>query len=161
LIDDCVVSASSSQAANLWRLREEMPEAQHFEGGSIKHDVAVPVSHFIRAAIAAVEKEMPGIRPVPFGHLCDGNIHFNLSQPEGATEPDFLSRWADFDRIVRDIALRFDGTFAAEHGIGLLKLEDMRHYKSAIELDLMRRLKLALDPNDLMNPGKVLPASTP
>ncbi|HTV30330.1 MAG TPA: FAD-linked oxidase C-terminal domain-containing protein [Xanthobacteraceae bacterium] len=138
-----------------------MPEVQRLEGGSIKHDVAVPVSRvaeFISAALIAVERDLPGIRPVPFGHLCDGNIHFNLSQPLEMSESKFMALWPYFDRIVHDIVGQLDGTFAAEHGIGLLKRDDMRRYKSEIELDLMRCLKRSIDPFDLMNPGKIIPS---
>ena len=161
LISDAILPSSLEQAQKLWQLREELPEVQRLEGGSIKHDVAVPVSRvaeFISAAMMAVERDLPGIRPVPFGHLCDGNIHFNLSQPLGVSESKFMALWPHFDRIVHDIVGQLDGTFAAEHGIGLLKRDDMRRYKSEIELDLMRRLKQSIDPLDLMNPGKIIPS---
>ncbi len=158
-VADAVIAASGQQADELWRLRESIPEAQKFEGGSIKNDVSVPVSRtpdFIAAATAAVEQALPGIRVVAFGHLGDGNIHFNLSQPEGMDRAAFLGQWERFDRIVADIATGLDGSFSAEHGIGRLKTADMRRYKDPVELDLMRALKRAIDPAGLMNPGKVV-----
>jgi len=135
-------------------------EAQKSAGGSIKHDVAVPVSAvpaFIARASAAVAELIPGIRPVPFGHLGDGNIHFNLSQPEGADRDAYLARWDQVNRVVHDIVAEFSGSISAEHGIGRMKVEENRHYKSPVEIELMQRLKAALDPRDLMNPGKVVP----
>jgi D-lactate dehydrogenase (cytochrome) len=156
---DAVIARSEAQARGLWRLRETIPEGQKPEGGSIKNDVAVPVSRvaeFIDRATRAVEAAMPGIRVVPFGHLGDGNIHFNLSQPVGADARAFLAQWDRFDRIVSDIAMDLGGSFSAEHGIGRLKTVDMDRYKSAEELDLMRAIKRALDPQGIMNPGKLI-----
>lgn len=159
-VSDAVVAASEAQAGALWRIRESIPEAQKAEGGSIKNDVSVPLSQvpvFIERASAAVEAEMPGIRVVAFGHFGDGNIHFNLSQPVGAERAAFLAEWDRFDRIVADIAAALGGSFSAEHGVGRLKRADMSRYKSPVELDLMRAVKRALDPADIMNPGKVVP----
>jgi FAD/FMN-containing dehydrogenase len=136
-----------------------MTEAQGYEGGSIKHDVAVPVSRvadFIIEASAAVARAVPGIRPVPFGHVGDGNIHFNLSQPVGADKAAYLARWEEMNRIVHDIVAARQGSISAEHGIGRMKVEELTHYKSRIELDLMRKIKTALDPDGIMNPGKVV-----
>ena len=136
-----------------------MTEAQGYEGGSIKHDVSVPVmrvAEFIRIASAAVEARLPGIRPCPFGHVGDGNIHFNLSQPKGADKAAYLARWDEFNKIVHDIVASLGGSISAEHGIGRLKREELTHYKSKIELDLMRKIKRALDPDGIMNPGKVI-----
>jgi D-lactate dehydrogenase (cytochrome) len=160
LVRDGVVATSTTQARDLWRIREGMVEAQKHEGGSIKHDVAVPVSRvadFVGRACAAVSAALPGIRPLAFGHVGDGNIHFNLSQPTGADTKAFLARQAEFNHIVHDLARSFNGSISAEHGIGRLKREELPHYKSPLELALMRRLKQALDPDDLMNPGKILP----
>jgi FAD/FMN-containing dehydrogenase len=159
LVGDGVIALSSEQANALWRIREGMVEGQKHEGGSIKHDISVPVSkvaEFIVKAIAAVEAKLPGIRPVAFGHVGDGNVHFNLSQPKGADTAVFLARWAEFNHIVHDLVQRFGGSISAEHGIGRLKRDELPRYKSAIELELMRRVKHALDPDGLMNPGKVL-----
>jgi FAD/FMN-containing dehydrogenase len=159
LVQDGVIAASGEQANALWRIREGMVEAQKHEGGSIKHDVSVPVSRvaeFVVKAIDAVEARLPGIRPLAFGHVGDGNIHFNLSQPKGAETSVFLARWTEFNHLVHDLVQRFDGSISAEHGIGRLKRDELPRYKSAIELELMRRVKQALDPEGLMNPGKVL-----
>ncbi len=159
VIADAVIAASETQAGELWRIRETLPEAQKHEGASIKLDVAVPVSRvadFISRATRLVEGELPGIRAVAFGHLGDGNIHFNLSQPEGADAQEFLGRWDQITRLVLDLAGDMGGSFSAEHGIGRLKRDDLRRYKSAVEVDLMRALKRALDPKNIMNPGKVV-----
>ncbi len=159
LVEDGVIAASGEQQNALWRIREGMVEGQKHEGGSIKHDVSVPVSkvaEFILQASAAVEAKLPGIRPLAFGHVGDGNIHFNLSQPKGADTRVFLARWAEFNHLVHDLVQRFGGSISAEHGIGRLKRDELPRYKSAIELELMRRVKRALDPEGLMNPGKVL-----
>jgi FAD/FMN-containing dehydrogenase len=159
LIEDAVIAASEAQAQALWRIRESIPEAQKPEGGSLKNDVSVPLSQvptFIERASRVVEAAMPGIRVVAFGHLGDGNIHFNLSQPIGADREAFLSEWDRFDHLVADVAVELGGSFSAEHGIGQLKRSDMVRYKSTVELDLMRSLKHALDPHNIMNPGKVV-----
>lgn len=156
---DAVIAASEAQAQDLWRIREAIPEGQKPEGGSIKNDVSVPVSkvaQFLDQATAAVEAAQPGLRVVAFGHLGDGNVHFNLSQPEGMDAGVFLAEWDRFDRIVSDIAIGLGGSFSAEHGIGRLKCVDMQRYKSEVELDLMRSIKRALDPKGILNPGKVL-----
>ena len=160
LVRDAVIAASGEQAKALWRLRETITEAQKPEGGSIKHDVSVPVSkvpEFIERANAACEAALPGIRVVAFGHAGDGNIHYNLSQPVGADRAEFLARWSEFNRIVHDIVADLGGSISAEHGIGRLKREELRHYKPAVAIDLMRILKQALDPKGIMNPGKVIP----
>ncbi|HSV29283.1 MAG TPA: FAD-linked oxidase C-terminal domain-containing protein, partial [Candidatus Omnitrophota bacterium] len=106
----------------------------------------------------AVEAAMPGVRVVAFGHIGDGNIHLNLTQPEGADKQAFLADWARMNKIVHDIVADMDGSVSAEHGIGQLKIEEMARYKSDVELDLMQRIKAALDPQGIMNPGKVLPS---
>ena len=159
IVEDAAIAASETQADSLWKIRESIPEGQKPEGGSIKNDVSVPLSRipeFIDQATRAVEEAMPGIRVVAFGHFGDGNIHFNLSQPEGADTQAFLAEWDRFDRIVCDIATALGGSFSAEHGIGRLKCVDMERYKSEVEVDLMRSLKCALDPKNIMNPGKVI-----
>jgi D-lactate dehydrogenase (cytochrome) len=159
-IVDAIVASNEAQAKRLWRLREGMVEAQRFEGGSIKHDISVKVSlvpEFIHRAVSAVSERLPGIRPCPFGHVGDGNIHFNLSQPPEMDTQEYLALWGDINRIVFDITADLGGSFSAEHGIGMLKLEEMQRYKDPVSVDLMRSLKSAFDPDRLFNPGKVLP----
>ncbi len=158
LISDAVLAASEAQARQLWRLREILPEAQTREGGSIKHDIAVPISRiadFITEGTRRLEAAMPGVRVFPFGHVGDGNIHFNVSQPVGMDKQAFLSRWGEFNRITHDLVAEMNGSFSAEHGIGQIKKAELRHYRSAIELELMRKIKSALDPHGIMNPGKI------
>ncbi len=159
LVSDATVAASEAQRQALWRLRETAPEAQKFEGASIKHDVSVPIpriADFIETAGARAEARFPGLRVVAFGHVGDGNVHFNLSQPKGGERADFEAAAAGLTRIVHDTADEMGGSISAEHGLGLVKREDLRRYKSALELELMSTLKAALDPRGIMNPGKVL-----
>jgi FAD/FMN-containing dehydrogenase len=158
--EDATIGASEAQNAALWALREGLSEAQRRAGASIKHDVSVPLARladFLEEATAACLAAMPGLRPCAFGHFGDGNIHFNLSQPVGMDRAAFLAEWGRFNRIVHDIVVRLDGSIAAEHGIGLIKRDELQHYGDPVGLDLMRRLKAALDPADLLNPGKVVP----
>ena len=157
---DAVIAQSEAQRQDMWRIREGVVLAQAFEGGSIKHDIAVAVSRipeFIRRANAAAESMIPGVRPVVFGHCGDGNLHYNFSQPIGADAAEFMALWPKVKEMVHDIVSDMNGSFSAEHGVGQLKLDDMTRYKSALELDLMRRFKNAIDPYNIMNPGKVLP----
>ena len=159
VIADAVIAASEAQAAALWQIREAVPEAQRAAGASIKHDISVPVSRvpeFLKKATETVEAEMPGIRVMAFGHLGDGNIHFNLSPPDGMDADAFLGLWRRFNRLVHDLVHDLDGSFSAEHGIGQLKKDDLVRYKSAVELELMKALKQTLDPKGIMNPGKML-----
>jgi FAD/FMN-containing dehydrogenase len=162
LLLDAVLAQSPAQAAALWKLRESISDSQKPEGVSLKHDVAVPVSRvaeFVAAATAAVTAAYPGVRVVAFGHVGDGNIHFNLSQPAaaaGAKDEAFAAAREPLARIVHDLAVGLGGSFSAEHGIGRLKRDELRRYRSAVELDVMRRIKQALDPKGLCNPGKVL-----
>ena len=159
IVDDAVIAASLSQRAGFWKLRDEMSSAQKPEGGSIKHDVSVPVAAvpaFIAEANAAVVKLLPGARPVPFGHLGDGNIHYNVSQPIGADMADFLGRWHEVNAVVFAIVLRMGGSISAEHGIGLLKRDELPDVKDKVAIGLMRSIKAMLDPLGIMNPGKVL-----
>ena len=159
MIDDAVIAANLSQRLAFWKLRDEMSAAQKPEGGSIKHDISVPtaaVPDFIADANAAVVKLIPGARPVPFGHLGDGNIHYNVSQPAGAREADFVERWHDVSAVVFDIALKLGGSISAEHGIGVLKRDELPEVKDKVAIELMRSLKALLDPLGIMNPGKVL-----
>ncbi|WP_229428416.1 FAD-binding oxidoreductase [Microvirga pudoricolor] len=160
IVEDATIGASEAQSRALWGLRESLSEVQKLEGGSIKHDVAVPVSRvaeFIEAATQACEAEMPGIRVCAFGHFGDGNIHFNLSQPVGMDKAAYLAQWEHFNRIVHDIVHAMNGSIAAEHGIGLIKRDELTLYKDPVALDLMRTLKASLDPLGILNPGKVLP----
>jgi FAD/FMN-containing dehydrogenase len=158
-IGDAVVAASEAQAVELWRMREYLSEVQKLEGGSIKHDISVPVPAipaFIEEASAAVTRLMPGARPVPFGHFGDGNIHFNVSQPLGMDKAAFLNRWDEVSALVHDIVLRYDGSISAEHGIGQMKRDMLGRVKSPVELDMMEAIKRSLDPKNILNPGKVL-----
>jgi len=159
-IEDAAVAASEAQRAALWKLREEHAEAQKREGASVKNDVSVPVSAvpaLIREASAACEALMPGVRPVPFGHMGDGNIHMNLQQPEGMDGAAFLARADEIMGTVNAVVQRLSGSFSAEHGVGRLKPYLMPAWRGGAELDAMRRVKAALDPLGIMNPGKVLP----
>jgi D-lactate dehydrogenase (cytochrome) len=165
LIEDGVVATSAQQSQQLWRIREAMVEAQKFEGGSIKHDVSVRVSRVaecIERLTAAVEAHIPGCRPLAFGHVGDGNIHFNISEPARAdlkTDPvptkAFLARRTEVNDIVHGIVAEMGGSISAEHGIGILKRDELPRYKGAVALEIMRAVKRALDPDDIMNPGKI------
>ena len=159
LIQNAVIAASEEQRKAIWHMRESMSDAQKPEGGSIKHDVSVPVSKipaFMAEAEAAVLAAMPGARICAFGHLGDGNIHYNISQPIGADKETFLARWHEINVIVHGIVLSYNGSISAEHGIGQLKRDELAHIRSGIEMDLMHRIKKAFDPAGIMNPGKVL-----
>ncbi|HEX9769131.1 MAG TPA: FAD-binding oxidoreductase [Kiloniellales bacterium] len=159
LIGDAAIAASEAQAAAFWRLREALPDAQKPEGGSIKHDISVPVSRipdFLARAVPLVEEMIPGVRPVAFGHLGDGNLHFNLTQPEGSDREAFLARWDEVNRAVHELVAEMGGSISAEHGVGRMKIEEIKRFKPAVEIELMARLKAALDPDNLMNPGKVI-----
>jgi FAD/FMN-containing dehydrogenase len=158
LIADGTITQSAAQAQALWRIRESMVEAQKHIGAVIKHDVSVPVSKvatFIAAASDALARRYRGIRLIPFGHVGDGNIHFNLAEPPGAAPRFFHAETGPINEIVHDIAAGLDGSISAEHGIGILKRDELPRYKSAIALDLMRKVKAALDPDGIMNPGKI------
>jgi len=158
-IEDAVIAASLAQERELWRLRELMSEVQKHEGGSIKHDVAVPVARvpeFIGRANQLVELMIPGARPVPFGHFGDGNIHYNVSQPPSMDRAVFLANWETLNAAVHEIVLDLGGSISAEHGIGRLKRDLLRQAKQPLELEVMRKIKLAFDPNGILNPGKLL-----
>ena len=160
IVNDAAIAESDAQRAAIWRLREEHSEAQKREGASVKNDVSVPVSKvpsFIRQATAACEALLPGVRVVPFGHIGDGNIHFNLEQPVGSDAAWFLAQDHVIMDAVNQVVREYDGSFSAEHGIGRLKPYMMPNWRGGTELALMQRIKAAIDPGGIMNPGKVLP----
>ncbi len=153
---DGAVATSLKQADDFWKLRESMSEAQKLEGGSIKHDIAVPVSRvpaFLQKATRAVQNFSPEARLVAFGHLGDGNIHFNVMQPADGDKNAFLATWDEMNALVHDVVMEFGGSISAEHGIGTLKKEELSRLKPAAELDAMKAIKAALDPHNIMNPG--------
>ncbi len=157
---DAAIAESESQRAAIWRLREEHTEAQKREGASVKNDISVPVSKvpaFIARATEACEKLIPGIRAVPFGHMGDGNIHFNLEQPVGADPDWFLAQDHAIMDCVNEVVRAYEGSFSAEHGIGRLKPYMMPDWRGGAELAVMQRIKQALDPRGVLNPGRVLP----
>lgn len=159
LVSDGAIAQSEAQAADFWRLRESLSEAQKLEGVSIKHDVSVPVSRvpaFIKRASAAVTAAIPGARPVPFGHVGDGNVHFNISEPPGGDGDAFLGRWEEVNRIVHDIVADMGGSISAEHGIGRLKRAELAHYKDPLSLEMMRVLKQTLDPKGILNRNRII-----
>jgi len=156
---DAVVAASGAQEEALWALRENISEAQRIEGFSIKHDVSVPVSaipDFIDRAGRAVAAAVPDVRVVVFGHVGDGNLHYNLSSADPGRNREIIARSEELSRVVYDVVHQCDGSISAEHGLGQLKRDEIERYKSALELEMMRRIKDAFDPERLMNPGKVL-----
>ena len=158
-VQDGVIAQSGPQAQKLWALRENISEAQKIEGVSIKHDVAVPVSSipaFLATADAALADAFPGIRVVAFGHVGDGNLHYNLSKADAHDNAAFLAAQPAVNRIVHDAVHALNGSISAEHGIGQLKREEILRYKNPVEMALMRSIKQALDPRGLMNPGKVI-----
>ncbi len=156
---DAVIAQTEAQAAALWTLRESIPEAQRLEGPNIKHDISVPVSRipdFLSEGEAELERALPGVRFVVFGHLGDGNLHYNLTGPEGSQARDFLTHTERANEIVYELVERHGGSISAEHGIGQLKRAALRRHRSPVELELMERIKAALDPRGILNPGKVL-----
>lgn len=159
LIRDAVIASSEKQLDGLWQIRDACSEAQKHEGGSIKHDVSVPIGlipEFLDRAAAAVESFCPGARPCPFGHFGDGNVHYNVSQPVDMETARYLDLWDDMNRVVHAIVLDLGGSISAEHGIGRLKRDELARVKSKVEMDVMRAIKLALDPKGILNPNKVV-----
>jgi D-lactate dehydrogenase (cytochrome) len=159
LVDDAVIAANLDQRAAFWKLREVISPVQKSEGGSIKHDVSVPVAavpDLIAEANAAVVKLIPGARPFPFGHLGDGNIHYNVSQPVDGDKAAFMARWNDVHDVVHGIVARLGGSISAEHGIGVMKRNELPHFKDTVALDVMRTLKTTFDPLNILNPGKIV-----
>lgn len=159
LVDDAVIARSLAQAQALWSLRENISEAQRIEGISIKHDIAVPVSRipeFLERAQMMLLEAWPDVRIVAFGHIGDGNLHYNLSKPEKLENEDFIARTPELNRKVHDLVAALGGSISAEHGLGQLKRDELVRYKSDVEMEMMKAIKHALDPVGLMNPGKVL-----
>jgi FAD/FMN-containing dehydrogenase len=160
LITDAALSSNLSQLQTLWALRENISEAQGAEGKTIKHDISLPASHiaeFIGSTDAAIRAQSSGVRLVVFGHLGDGNLHYNLSPVEGASPAEFLALEPAMNRLVHDAVHARGGSISAEHGLGVLRRDESARYKSPVEIDLMRRIKAALDPHGVLNPGKLLP----
>jgi len=159
VVNDAVVAQSADQAAKLWALRDNISESQRREGPNIKHDIAVPVSaipQFLVDAQARLEQAFPGAQLVVFGHLGDGNLHYNVAPPPGVAPRRFLDHTPDVNRIVHELVHAAGGSISAEHGIGQLKRAELRRYKNSVEIDVMERIKRALDPHGLLNPGKIL-----
>jgi FAD/FMN-containing dehydrogenase len=159
-VTDAAIAASGRQAHELWALREHVPEAQRLDGPSIKHDISVAVSRvpeFIAAAGAALEALMPGIRIVCFGHVGDGNLHYNQSKPAGMDDAAFRAREDAVHDVVHGVAARLGGSISAEHGIGRLKQQAFLQFKPAVSVEVMQRIKHALDPRGTFNPGRLLP----
>ena len=160
IIDDVVLATSEAQARGLWAVRENISEAQQIDGSNIKHDIAVSVSSvpaFVDEVQPLLHAVYSGVRPIVYGHLGDGNLHFNVSRPAGWTTPEWQLETDCVNAIVLDVVSRYQGSFSAEHGLGQLKNHEMALYKTPLEVALMRRVKQALDPHGLMNPGKLLP----
>jgi len=160
LIEDATIAQNDTQRQQFWHLRENLPEAQNHAGGSIKHDISVPISeisNFLKAAENAVHKIVPGCHPLPFGHIGDGNVHYNITQPEQMDKQEFLSFWDPMNRAIYDVVRAHGGSISAEHGIGQMKRDYMPEIKSEVELDMMRGIKGLLDPDGILNPGKLLP----
>ncbi len=159
LVLDAVIASSSTQSQRFWRMREDLSEAQRAIGGTLAHDISVPVSRiaqFLSETDAALERAYPGIRPCTFGHVGDGNLHYNLVRPDDWEMDRFRKERAKINGIVHDLVIRHGGSISAEHGIGQMRLIENERTKSAVELDLMRTVKRAIDPAGIMNPGKVI-----
>jgi FAD/FMN-containing dehydrogenase len=161
LVQDAAIAQSGREAANFWFLRENIPRAQRLDGASLKHDISVPVAalpQFVQQAAAWIGGHVSEGRLVAYGHVGDGNLHFNLNQDPRVPADAFLARADEVQRAIHDLVHEFGGSFSAEHGIGQLKVAELERYAPPVELDLMRAIKHAFDPNGIMNPGKVLTA---
>jgi len=161
LVDDAVIAANVAQSKALWHLRESIPLAEAELGKSVKHDVSIPISSiagFVHKTNALLQARFPGVRHVIFGHLGDGNLHYNVANAAGQTEAELLALQSEIYGVVHDSVHAHSGSISAEHGVGQLKRDELPRYKSPVELALMHRIKRALDPQGLMNPGKVLQA---
>jgi FAD/FMN-containing dehydrogenase len=162
LVLDATIAESLEQAKAFWRIRELFGEVQRHIGASVKHDISVPVAAipaFIAEADAAVMKLIPGSKTLPFGHVGDGNIHYNVIQPDGVDKKAFLARWDEVNEVVFAVVKKFGGSISAEHGVGIMKRDILHEYKDPVAIDLMHGIKKLLDPNGILNPGKVLPKS--
>ena len=158
-VEDAVFADSVQQRKDFWHIRETIPEAQGGEGGSIKNDISVPVSkmsEYLRKADKLADDIVPGVRPMTFGHIGDGNLHYNLTQPAGMDRDAFMEKWHDITDPLYDLIQGLSGSFSAEHGVGQLKRDELVRYTSPVEMELMRKLKAVIDPKGIMNPGKVL-----
>jgi FAD/FMN-containing dehydrogenase len=158
-IQDAIIANSIAQSRNLWHIRESISEAQAKEGKNLKHDISLPISNiieFVKTTDALLQQAFPNCRMVTFGHIGDGNLHYNISPPEHEDAQDFLSNLDNIKRIIHDSVHHFNGSISAEHGIGELKKEELVLYKSAVEIQLMQSIKQALDPHNIMNPGKII-----
>lgn len=156
---DAVLAESEQQRHDIWHIREAISDSQGNEGGSIKNDLSIPISkmtEFLVKADAIVEDAVSGIRPMTFGHIGDGNLHYNLTQPKGMDKQAYLDKWHDVTDPLNELVDEMDGSFSAEHGVGKLKREELVRYSTPVEMDLMRKIKAVLDPDGIMNPGKVL-----
>jgi D-lactate dehydrogenase (cytochrome) len=159
LVLDAALARNERERAALWKLRETIPEAQRIDGASLKHDISVTITalpDFLERASKWVQDNVPDGRLVVYGHVGDGNLHFNLNQAPGSNRNTFLAREPAIKRAIHDLVREFGGSFSAEHGIGRLKVAELEHYASPVEIDLMHAVKKALDPNGVLNPGKVL-----
>ena len=159
IILDAALASSIQQSRDFWKLRHSLSEAQKGAGGSIKHDISLPIARipeFLSRAAHVVETVCPGARPVPFGHFGDGNLHYNVSQPVGMDREKYLAQWHDMSRAIHALVSEMEGSISAEHGIGQLKREELKLFKSPVEIEMMRGIKRALDPRGVLNPGKVL-----
>ena len=159
LVLDAVIAQTEAQSRALWALREGHSEASKKEGASIKFDISVAVSKipaFVIEGLAAMKKALPECRPLPFGHVGDGNLHFNCQAPAGWDKARFTPHVEAVSSAIYDLVVGYGGSISAEHGIGRIKLEELEHYRGKVELDTMRTLKRALDPQNIMNPGKVI-----
>lgn len=159
IVVDAVIAANRAQADSMWAIREKIPEAQNLEGASIKHDVSVSISEipkFIEEGCKRLQENFPGCRPVAFGHVGDGNIHFNIGQPKDGDGDAFYKLYPNVNKVVHDLIAQMNGSISAEHGLGRLRMHEAERYKSDVELDVMRAIKQTLDPSNIMNPGKVV-----
>jgi FAD/FMN-containing dehydrogenase len=159
LIDDCVVAMSEAQSVSMWKLREGISLAQVKAGKAVKHDIALPISglaRFVAEADQAVLKDFPGLPIINFGHIGDGNLHYNVMLPLDVAPEDYKEKTTGLNKRIHDLVAQFNGSISAEHGVGTLRRDELRRYKSTVEMDLMIAIKRALDPNQLMNPGKLL-----
>lgn len=159
LASDATIARSEAQRKNLWAIREGIPEAQGFEGGSIKHDVSVPVSKvpdLIKRGTKAAQDMIPGIRPCPFGHVGDGNIHFNFTQPVDMDKKTYLAKWDSLNHLIHDIVTDLGGSISAEHGIGQLKRDELATRASSVKIQLLKKIKTALDEKNKLNPNKII-----